>query len=67
MLKRARGYLESLRFPVLAILTAVALAVDLLIPDMVPWIDEIALLALTVLLGRIRHSRKAEGPETGAS
>lgn len=48
------AYLATLRFPVLFALTAVLLIVDLLIPDTIPFADEILLGLGAALLGNWR-------------
>lgn len=50
----ARRLAHRLRFPQLLLLTAVLLAVDLLVPDPIPWLDEAVLGLLTVLLATWR-------------
>ena len=45
-------FLSGLRASQLFIIVAVLFAVDLFIPDPVPFLDEILLGALTLLLGR---------------
>lgn len=50
---------SSLRFPYLFLLAALIFGADLLIPDLIPFADEILLGLLTVLLGAIRK-RKGE-------
>jgi hypothetical protein len=57
------GYLGHLRFPRLAVLTAVFFLADLIVPDLIPLADEIALGLLTALLGSWRGRRKEN--ETG--
>jgi hypothetical protein len=49
----------NLRFPALFLLFALATAVDLVVPDVVPFLDEIGLALLTLLFGlwRERHPR----------
>lgn len=46
-----------LRFPQLFALSAVLLLLDLLIPDLIPFADEILLALLTLLLGSWRKQR----------
>ena len=46
-----------LRFPQLFALSAVLLILDLLIPDLIPFADEILLALLTLLLGSWRKQR----------
>ncbi|MCB1055911.1 MAG: hypothetical protein KDD11_10430 [Acidobacteria bacterium] len=54
-------FLSRLRYPQLFTLAAVLFLVDLVLPDVVPFIDEILLGALTLLLGSLRN--RAEAPE----
>lgn len=46
------GFAERLRFPRLLLLTASLFVVDLLVPDLVPFVDEILLALVTLLLSR---------------
>jgi len=46
------GFAERLRFPRLLLLTATLFVVDLLVPDLVPFVDEILLALVTLLLAR---------------
>jgi hypothetical protein len=52
------SYTESLRFPWLVLVTGVLFAVDLLIPDVIPFVDELLLGLLLALLSRMRKPRK---------
>jgi hypothetical protein len=61
--KRLRRWLEGLRFPYLLILMAILLVVSLVVPDPVPFADELLLLLGTLLLSRL----KRKPPETEAS
>jgi len=47
----------NLRFPVLVILLAVVTVVDVVVPDPLPFIDELGLLLLTLLFSRWKHRR----------
>lgn len=51
------GFASRLRFPALAAATAMLFVIDLLIPDFIPFADEIVLGFLTVLLGSLRKRR----------
>lgn len=53
------SYLESLRFPVLLIVTGVLFVVNILVPDAVPFVDEILLALVAVILSRLKR-RPAE-------
>jgi len=52
---RLLGYLESLRFPWLLLVTAALFLVSVLIPDAFPFIDELVLALVTVVLGRLKR------------
>ena len=45
------AFASRLRFPQLFMVTAVLFLVDLVIPDLIPFVDEMLLGLLTVLLG----------------
>jgi hypothetical protein len=49
------GYLESLRFPWLLLVTAVLLLVNVVVPDAFPFVDEILLALIAVVLGRLKR------------
>ena len=49
---------SRLRFPTLFILAALLFVVDLLVPDFIPFIDEIILGLVTVMLGLMREKRQ---------
>jgi len=61
---RLLGFAGRLRFPYLFALTLVIFLVDLGLPDLMPFADEILLGLLTVLLGAWRKRR--DGNEAGA-
>ena len=52
------GIAGRLRFPYLFLLTATLFVLDVLIPDFVPFADEILLGLMTLLFGSWRKSRK---------
>lgn len=55
-------YAARLRFPTLFAIAAAIFLLDLLVPDFIPFADEVLLGLLTVLLGSLR--RKHEGRES---
>ena len=59
-LRRLFDYASSLRFPKLFALTAAALLFDLAVPDFIPFIDEILLGLVTLLLAMLKR-RKVQG------
>jgi len=56
------AYLAGLRFPVLFGVAAVLFAVDLLLPDLIPCVDEILLGLGAALLGAWKKKRDERGP-----
>jgi len=52
---------EGLRYPRLAMLVAALFVVDLLIPDFIPFIDEILLGLGTLLLSNLRSNARTRG------
>ena len=55
---RLLGWAEGLRFPKLAMITAALFVADLLIPDFIPFIDEILLGLGTLLLTNLRRGKR---------
>lgn len=51
------GYAARLRFPWLAAVTAGLFVLDVLIPDMIPFADEVLLGMLTAVFGSWRRGR----------
>lgn len=62
------GWASRLRFPVLFVIVALLFVVDLVVPDLLPFADELLLAMLMVLFGTWRDKRRsADGdgsPET---
>lgn len=56
----------NLRFPGLFLIVALFTLADLVIPDFIPFVDEIGLVLLTMLLGSWKN-RKAATPPDGAA
>ena len=54
-----RRWAEGLRFPRLLALTAGIFALDLFLPDLIPFVDEILLGLSTLLLAAWRRRRKS--------
>jgi len=57
--KKILSYVEGLRFPWLVLLTAIVFVANLLIPDPLPFVDELLMGLLMVALGRLRKPRSA--------
>jgi hypothetical protein len=55
-------FLGKLRYPQLFVLMAALFAVDMIVPDFIPFLDEILLAAGTLLLGSLRD-RSSQTPE----
>ena len=51
---RLMQYLSGLRFPKLLALTALVFVLDLIIPDVIPFADEILLGLMTLLLAMLK-------------
>ena len=60
---RLRNWAQQLRFPRLLLLTAVVFGVNVAIPDVIPFVDEILLGLATVILSRLRIGRDKRQPE----
>jgi len=59
LLKPILRWAEGLRFPRLLAITAALFAINLLVPDVLPFIDELLLGMATLLLARWRHRSAA--------
>lgn len=59
-------YASRLRFPTLFAVTAALLLVDLLVPDFIPFVDEIVLALVTILLGTWQKQRSERSPAGAA-
>ncbi len=60
---RLRDWARQLRFPRLLLLTAVVFGLNVAIPDVIPFVDEILLGLATVILSRLRIGRDKRPPE----
>ena len=59
------AYLARLRFPTLLLVTAALFGVDLLVPDMLPFADEVLLGLLTALFATWRRERRDDDASEG--
>ena len=66
LIARFLAYAAKLRFPTLFKLTAILFAVNLLVPDFVPFIDEILLGLGTALLASWKARRGPGKPDDAA-
>ena len=68
---RRRGIIQrllgglNLRFPGLFALLALVTLVDLVVPDFIPFVDEIVLALLTLIFGLWKERREASKPAAG--
>ena len=53
------GWLGGLRFPVLLVITTALLIVNVFVPDAFPFVDEILLGLIAILLSRIKKGRES--------
>lgn len=58
------AWLRRLRHPQLFVVTAVLFLVDVLVPDVVPFIDELLLATATLWLGSRKRQRHKDASET---
>lgn len=56
--KFVRRFLERRRFPTLMLLGAVLFLGNLLMPDPIPFVDEILMLIATVAVGSVRRKKQ---------
>lgn len=63
--KFVRRFLERRRFPTLMLLGAVLFIANLLVPDPIPFVDEILMLIATVLIGSVRARKQPAKEPTG--
>ena len=61
-----RRYAQRLRYPRLLALTAAIFGIDLLVPDMIPFVDEILFGLGTVLLASLPKRKAAPQVESRA-
>jgi hypothetical protein len=54
-----RRFLGRLRFPQLFVVFLVLLGIDVIVPDLIPFADEIGLALITMLLGAWKRRREA--------
>ncbi|MCC6757199.1 MAG: hypothetical protein IT474_04440 [Arenimonas sp.] len=66
LVTRFLAYAAKLRFPTLFKLTAILFAVNLLVPDFIPFIDEILLGLGTALLASWKARRNPDTPDDAA-
>jgi hypothetical protein len=67
LMSRLSRYFENLRFPWLMLLATVAFVVNLFIPDAVPFLDEIVLGLVAVILGRLKRKPRTRPTTAGTT
>lgn len=65
--KFVRRFLERRRFPTLMLLGAVLFIANLLVPDPIPFVDEILMLIATVAIGSVRRKKEPEEEQPPSS
>jgi hypothetical protein len=60
---RLLHYASRLRFPKLLALAAAVFVADLIFPDVIPFVDEILLGLLTLLLGMLKKGKGTTGSD----
>lgn len=58
-------YLETLRFPWLLLVTLVLFGLNVFVPDAVPFVDEILLALVAVILARVKRRPDRSGVPDG--
>ena len=56
-------YLGRLRFPYLVVLTGTLFVIDLVVPDLIPFVDELLLGLLTLLLAMLKRPQALPSSE----
>lgn len=56
------GWLDGLRFPVLLLITGALFVVNVFIPDVLPFVDEVLLGLVTLLLSRLKRRPQPDEP-----
>jgi hypothetical protein len=59
---RLMAYASRLRFPKLVLLTAILFGIDLIVPDVIPFADEILLGLTAMILSLIKNKRGPSKP-----
>lgn len=66
MIGRIERYLTTLRFPILMLLTVVLFTVNMLIPDVVPFVDEVLMALIAIVLSRIKRRPASDEKNPGS-
>lgn len=60
LMRRLVGFVARLRFPYLFAVTVVLFLVDLAVPDVIPFVDEIMLALVALILGAIKKRTRQQ-------
>ena len=60
---RLMAYASRLRFPKLLLLTVILFGVDLIVPDLIPFVDEILLGLTAMMLGLLKEKKARQNSE----
>ena len=55
-----RRFLERRRFPTLLLIGAALLVLNIIVPDALPFVDEILMLIATLLIGSLKKNKPTE-------
>ena len=66
LMTRFREYAATLRFPKLFMLAALLFLADMVLPDVIPFADEIFLALVTAMLASFKKRRAPGGDKTGS-
>jgi hypothetical protein len=58
-------FFSRLRFPELFVIFAILFGIDMIVPDLVPFVDELILGLLTLMMGSFRRRRDQGVPGAG--
>lgn len=64
---KLKSWLENLRFPILLLVTGALFAVNVIIPDALPLVDELLLALMTMLLARLKRRKPAQNDGSAPS
>lgn len=60
ILRPVRRFLERRRFPTLLLIAVALLAINIVVPDPLPFVDEILMLIATLIIAGFRKPRETE-------